>query len=194
MEIELKYRVPDKTIFDKLLAQYAAPGPKTIAMHSCYYDTADGELHAHRAALRCRMENEEQVWTLKISQKKQDGITTRYEYDCHTTDKTQALASLIAQCQVEAVGEILQNSPLLPELELEFTRLETPVQVGQALLMLSYDWGQSEYQGKKKPISEIELELKQGTAEQLYAVARQIEATYGITPDTTGKHTYAKQV
>ena len=187
MEIEIKYPTPDQSIFDAIVKQYHAPLPHTIKMQSRYYDTADQALTPHKASLRCRMENENQVWALKITRADHLGVVTRFEHECQADTLAQAVETLCGQCQVPEVVHIIKNMPLQPTVTMEFIRQETMLPWNNGLLALSYDNGVMTNSGRTGPISEIEIELKNGSAEDLYSFTNEIEKTVQLTATTVSK-------
>ena len=68
MEKEYKWRADEKLLGQALLWASSRIGSqsRTINMESSYFDTADGLLKEHQAALRLRRENDRSVCCMKL--------------------------------------------------------------------------------------------------------------------------------
>lgn len=85
MEKEYKWRADEKLLGQALLWASSRIGSqsRTINMESSYFDTADGLLKEHQAALRLRRENDRSVCCMKLrNTDTPDGMRAHEEYQC----------------------------------------------------------------------------------------------------------------
>ena len=83
MEKEYKWRADEKLLGQALLWASSRIGSqsRTINMESSYFDTADGLLKEHQAALRLRRENDRSVCCMKLrNTNTPDGMRAHEEY------------------------------------------------------------------------------------------------------------------
>lgn len=150
---------------------------------NCYYDTSDQQLQAARVALRIRQMDDQFIQTLKTRGQSQAGLSRRNEWEWQRPDNSLDI-SLLAQT---AWPEVFPTPPdaeaLVPAFNTDFSRQTwlysitdstgNPVQVEIAL-----DQGRVyvELDGETRadPISELELELKQGEPHHLFDIALQL--------------------
>ena len=97
MEKEYKWRADEKLLGQALLWASSRIGSqsRTINMESSYFDTADGLLKEHQAALRLRRENDRSVCCMKLrNTDTPDGMRAHEEYQCEAVSLLDDLRRL----------------------------------------------------------------------------------------------------
>lgn len=174
-EIELKLEVPardlPRLIASPLLKCATTPATKAASLVSVYYDTEKRKLRQHGLSLRVRRIGRRLVQTVKQEHNGNVALFARgeWEHDVHGE-----------QPDLDAA----RNTPLAPLLNKKLRRglkavFETRVrrkvfrlQSGESEIELSIDKGQVEAGRKSSPLCEVELELRQGQAVDLFKLAK----------------------
>ena len=177
VEIELKFRADEATL--ALVRQNAAGEEKIFHMHTTYYDTPDGVLSAKKYTLRRRMENNVSVCTLKTPTK---GLGRgEFEVVCDTIE--EALPTL---CKLSGLSE-LENITLQAVCGAKFTRVAKTFTWQDTTMELALDQGELYGGGKSIPLWEVEIELKEGAEDTLWAFGAFLSAAYGLVPEKASK-------
>ncbi len=178
-EFELKYRAAPEQLA-QIQQQY--DGFTTIRMETTYYDAPSGILGRLHWTLRRRMENGVSVCTLKSDLP--DG--SRGEWETRCEDVCEAVPQLIA---LGAPGELARYTAggVVPTCGARFTRQAAQVTSGDTLVELALDQGVLTGGGREVPLSEAEVELKQGDDAEAVRFARQLAAQFGLTPEPKSK-------
>lgn len=187
MEIELKLLLapPDapRLRAHPLLAQ-SAQGPVVLQMHDIYVDTPDLQLCRHQAGLRVRQVDGRWVQTLKAGGTVSGGLHSRHEWEGEVPGPQPDLAALDAAIgRKQPIRALLRQDAIRDALRPVFTtriertvwQLRTP-QGDEIECVLDQGVIESGADGadgaiRSVPVSEIELELKQGQAASLFDVA-----------------------
>lgn len=180
IEFELKYRATEAQL--SALAE-AFPGEIHIyRMHTRYYDTADHALSGRKLTLRCRLENDRSVCTLKTPA----GALARGEYEVERDSIEEAIPEL---CKLSHMPELL---PLLAGGVAEvcgarFTRTAIRICCPEFTGELALDRGILTGGGRELPLCEAELELKSGSREAMCAFAAVLEKRFDLQPEKVSK-------
>ena len=178
-EFELKYRAEDAQL-EALKAAFS--GFHAISMETTYYDTPDGDLGALRWTLRRRFENGEAVCTMKTPEV--GGLRGEWEVRCDRIEEaTPALCKLGAPDELMALAQ----KGLKPTCGARFTRLAALVKAEGCTLEIALDRGVLLGGGKEIPLSEAEVELKEGSEDAARAFAEAIAADFGLVPEPKSK-------
>lgn len=178
-EFELKYQASAAA----LEALAAAFGPfRVISMETTYYDDPAGTLRQRRWTLRRRMENGKSVCTVKTNLP--DG--SRGEWETESPDITRAIPVLIAQGAPAPLAEVAARG-LVPTCGAKFTRQAALLQTADGLAELALDSGILTGGGRQLPLSEVELELKEGSDQATVALARTLARRYGLVHQPKSK-------
>ena len=167
-EIELKFacRAED-------LAAILAAAPKgdpggedeTRELISVYFDTPDLVLQKAGASLRVREHKGRRIQTLKRGQ----GLV-REEHEA-------PIEGLAPDPALEPLPELLpQGSSLRPAFNVRISRRQRTFRYQGAEIELALDQGEVSGGEQKRPICEVELELKSGPPSALFALARELGA------------------
>lgn len=178
-EFELKYRAAPEQLA-QIRRQYG--GFAAIRMETTYYDAPSGILGRLHWTLRRRMENGVSVCTLKTDLP--DGSRGEWEVRCE--DVCAAVPQLIA---LGAPGELAQYTAagLVPTCGARFTRQAAQVRFGGTLVELALDQGVLIGGGRETPLTEAEVELKQGRDAEAVQFAQQLAARFGLSPEPKSK-------
>lgn len=213
-EIELTLCLPadQAAAFATQVAQLfpAASAPQTQPLRSIYYDTPALDLALQGMGLRLRQQGDGWVQTLKFKPPKpatsvgasdastplaadpaspvtSEGLHTRVEIE-HTT-ATQTLE--LHRIDHASIRDFLKQphiAPLLqPVFETRIQRTQWLLPCANSLLELALDVGTIEAQGRSLPVSEIEIELKRGSADALLTAAQTLQQTFALTPQKQNK-------
>lgn len=194
VEIELKLRLVDPTICDRilndplLLALASNEEPRIEMMEATYYDTTDHGLLQDEIAYRIRQENGNYVATVKTSNKSSSGLHMRGEWNIDMDEATPDISPFLK----EAIGDRLQTAvgtnSLRPLLVTRFKRnlLDLTLDDGSKV-ELAVDLGEIVVSDQKEPIAEIELELKDGNVAQLLKLGATLSERYPLQLDSRSK-------
>ena len=168
MEIELKYLTTKETA-EKLIP-IGSPNCREIEMYARYMDTPDLALRKEHVSIRLRKENDKYILTKKWGGNSENGLHRRGEENTEVSSDWSD-PSLITIC------------------ETKFTRWEYDVKIGEdTTTVMSYDEGEILASGRTEPISEIEIELKEGSEEELISFGRMLELKYNLIPSDKSKY------
>jgi inorganic triphosphatase YgiF len=187
-EIELKLAIPRSMVSalrrHPLFAAAPPAGPRQTLINT-YFDTPALLLKDHRIALRTRKQGRAWLQTVKCGGEFAGGLAQRPEwehpyggdFDFSPVDDP-AVRSLL-----EAHAADLQ--PLFTTNFRRETRRHAPRAGVEILLML--DVGQVEAAGQTLPLSELELELAEGTEHDLFELALALAADLPLVPEDLSK-------
>ncbi len=198
MEIELKYRIENEAIIEKIFTDPYLAGIKDerteeeLEMHAVYFDTEDRRLYREGIAFRVRKEGGRIVGTLKWNGSSEDGMHKREEINVPVRDEEKLRTPDIQIFNQSEMCEVLENivgkRTLLPVMDICFVRRQMRVDTGRSISELSVDRGQVICGGKTAPISELEIELYSGEEEDFLALGRRLAEKYQLQPEDTSKY------
>jgi len=190
-EIELKLALDE----GRLRALAAAPVVRALAsgepvskhLKSTYFDTPECALAARRACLRVRSVGGRRVQTVKTSSSNGPAYL-RGEWETEVRSDAPDLAAFAGA----PVAELLNRPEIRDRLRelfvTEFTRTTRTLHLpGGSEVELAVDVGEIRANGKRVPIHEAELELKAGTAADLFALARRLHDVQPFRMPTLSK-------
>lgn len=192
IETELKLAVAPAD-FSRLARSDALAGasrskPTVRAVYSVYYDTPDGDLARRGMALRLRKVAGRWVQTLKTAGTAQAGLHARGEYEASTAAQLLNFVALAATPAQEVFADPALRARLRPLFVTEFKRSARMVEIAPGeLAELCVDRGKIVSGAQQEPISEIELELKQGDAAHLFDFARRLLADVPLRVENASK-------
>ena len=180
-ELERKFRATPELI-EKLLNDW---GPVTpISMETTYYDTPEKTLSARRITLRCRMENDVSVCTVKTPEEK--GVRGEWE-----TEETEILRAIPKLCKLGAPEELLSVRQVTAVCGARCLRRARTVTLPECVGELALDSGVLLGGGRELPLCEVEWELKSGKEEAFFAFAQQLAQRYGLQEEPKSKFSRA---
>ena len=193
-EIELKLLTNEQAgeiIETKLLSQLnASVTQETQILTNHYFDTPDRTLRHHDIGLRIRGNNLKYEQTLKTAGKSIGGLHQRPEYNVHLDESKKQNVNVpkLRLFPLSAWPKTIDVDDLQAKIETLFTtHFERRIYLlkfpGGDIVELVWDLGEVMSENKRVPICEIELELKKGSTEALFKIAKCIVS---LLPTTIG--------
>ncbi|MDP2795309.1 MAG: CYTH and CHAD domain-containing protein [Sulfurisoma sp.] len=188
-QIALKLGLPEsaQALFLRHPLLRRAASRHVESLVSIYYDTRRLDLHRQAITLRLRKHGGGWLQTVKHNVDSEAGLTTRPEWDAPYLNHFDFSA-----IDAEAVRRLLEKPKVTQGLtalfETSFRRITWRLQPAPGttvLVMLDRGWIASN--GRRAPISEVELELVSGSKAQLYEVASDLAARVPLTPELVSK-------
>ena len=190
MEVELKLLIDaaDVAAFrhHPLLAHYALSAAHTQQLTSIYFDTPELALRRGAAALRVRRVGRDWVQTFKAGGRVDAGLHQREEWESRVAGPALDLAALRALIAPDSEwGALLSDAGLADSLQPIFTtrfrrRIWMLRSVHGDVVELALDQGAVHHGALQTPISEIELELKNGNPAALFELALAFQETIAL--------------
>ena len=180
VEYELKFRATEQIL---QAIDATVEGPACVyQMQTTYYDTPDGALSGRFYTLRCRLENNVSICTLKAPL---DEIG-RGEWELPCADIQTAIPKL---CKLGAPADLqeLTAAGLIPICGARFTRIAKTIQLKDCTVELALDQGVLTGGSQEIPLCEVEVELKSGKPEHCLAYARQLALAFDLKPEKKSK-------
>ena len=181
-EIELKLALPPEqaAAFLKRMARRRST-PLQQDLVTRYFDTPDFALSAQGVALRVRRMGRRWLQTLKTEGERNVGLSRRAEYEMPVAgdapDWTRFPPEALAW-----VPEALRDA-LVPVFETRFHRTAWLLKgKGGAAIEVALDVGEVRAGERSQPICEIELELKSGQPDALFALALEWATAFDYLP------------
>ncbi len=210
MEIEFKYQATvdqGSQLLGDLSRKYGAD-IRLIPMDAVYYDTEDRALRDIHVVYRIRTEGDQTVLTVKYgkgSDKSTKGLYRRQEEnfvvgpDFREKPGIDVLEDIPVYKEMDKavggqysdlLGVMLPLKKLVPVMEMQFTRreLDVPLNDEGAIAVVSYDDGIIYAGGREERISEVEIELKEGSEADLIGFSEEIASKYGLLPGLKSKY------
>ena len=209
MEIEFKYQATvdqGSGLLSDLSKKYASE-IRLIPMDAVYYDTEDRALRDIHVVYRIRTEGDQTVLTVKYgrgSDKSNKGLYRRQEDNIVVSPDFREKPGIDVLEEIpvykymdkavggqysDLLGVMLPLKKLLPLIEMQFTRRELDVPFGEGgMAVVSYDDGIIAAGGREERISEVEIELKEGSEAGFIEFSQEIAEKYGLTPGFKSKY------
>lgn len=180
VEFELKFSAEPAQ--QEAIAQQYLPSYEEFQMQTTYFDTPSGALSRRHITLRCRMENEEAVCTVKTP----ISGYGRGEWDCRCDDIQKAIGLLVEAGAPEEILALTKEG-LVPVCGARFTRHAGTIAFGETLLEIALDTGVLIGGGKELPLCEVEVELKSGEPETAIAFGMELKRCFALVPQGKSK-------
>ncbi len=195
-ETELKFALPlrDPDALAAMLARVPTLRRRravTVTLHNVYYDTAEQLLRQNMTALRLRQLGDKAhprwVQTLKIGASDASALSQRGEWETELAAGELLHAALMATPWQEFDPDARIFASLKPCFSTIFDRTSWVVRKRDgSALEVCLDIGHVQADGKEGPVSEaiceLEIELLQGSAEDLFDIAEEISRTLCLIP------------
>ncbi|MHB1092624.1 CYTH and CHAD domain-containing protein [Thiobacillus sp.] len=192
LEIELKLTLPPRQVaaFLKRMARHRTlkdTAPVRQALLTRYYDTPDFALSAQGVALRVRRVGRRWLQTLKTEGERHGGLSQRVEFEMAVSRGAPDWNRFPSEARAY-VPEALR-AQLVPVFETHFrrttwlvagkrgARIEVALDIGEVVAEQDAHVGE-----RSQPICEIELELKSGQPDALFALALDWAGTFDCLP------------
>ena len=180
IEYERKFRA-NETVLEEIRKAFNQE-EQTISMETTYYDAPDKGLSNRWYTLRRRMENDRSVCTLKAP------VSARgrgeWEVECDHIE-----TAILELCKLGAPKNLilLTRSGVIPVCGAKFTRIAKTLVLADCTLELALDKGILYGGGKEIPLCEVEVELKNGTADSCDAFAKALSDRFFLEKEDHSK-------
>lgn len=142
----------------------------TSLLDTTYFDTAGRDLHAAGLSLRLRREGERTIQTLKSAAPVAIGLFDRGEWEWDVGGQEPDVALLADTPAAAVLGEA--KSPALSRLfRTVVERSQRSIRHGSSSIVATLDTGRVETDAGDAPLCEVELELEDGSAADLFTLA-----------------------
>lgn len=191
IETELKLHIAPEHLAKlkrhSLIRSHTTGRARIQELYSIYYDTPDLELHRSRMALRLRKAGKQWLQTLKGGGQVSAGLHQRNEWEVPVPAERLDFAALAA-----AGGDLPKGvrNRLQPVFVTAFTRNSRMLRYEGALIELCMDSGEIRSGSSRCPISEIELELKEGEPQVLFRLGLALLDIEPVQVEHTSKAEY----
>jgi triphosphatase len=179
-EIELKFLLDAET-FAELQQSDLLAGPKPAKaarrLVSTYFDTEAGSLQAAGIVLRVRRQRGGDLMTVKWAAPRPGSALERGELEVPVTgaDPDPSLFGAEVAAELERVTGGL---PLLARFTTDVRRRVSQVTAGAGRIEVAFDTGFIIAGSSRQPVRELELELKEGPAVELYRLASSLTGRF----------------
>lgn len=181
-EIELKLMADEKTL-DALIAsplwQKTGTARNDRPLVSTYFDRDDFALIAAGITLRVRQVGGRHMLTIKSERHGGATALARGEWETAIEGPEPDLTKLPADVPDE-IAALVHGASLKPMFRTEVRRRTLDLATSTGIVEVSADQGQIVVGGKRLPIAEIELELKEGRPEALFHTALDIASEHDV--------------
>ncbi|ADJ27687.1 inorganic triphosphatase [Nitrosococcus watsonii] len=188
-EIKLRLSLGQLSKFSAHLwvKEHGKQGPTRKHLHSTYFDTPDLRLLDQGVGLRVRRMDHRWVQTLKGDNSGKAGLQRRQEWEGEVEHNAPDLERLAAEAKIGVLKESDLASRLIPVFETDFSRTIWLLWLGDAVAELALDEGHIRAHGRTEPLSELELELKQGAEKDLYSAALHLTEIFPLAVEHASK-------
>ena len=182
MEIELKLALPPQqaAAFLKRMARRRSE-PVQLDLVTRYFDTPDFALSAQGVALRVRRVGRRWLQTLKTEGERQGGLSRRLEFEMPVRRGAPDWSRFPPEALAYVPDALREH--IVPVFETRFHRTAWLLRGrGGAQIEVALDVGEVVAGERSQPICEIELELKSGQPDALFALALEWAAAFDCLP------------
>jgi inorganic triphosphatase YgiF len=177
IERELKFRLVPEAGSGLWALLPGAPVPARMSLDSTYFDTPDYRLREARAALRLRRDGRRRVMCFKCDTPATRGVPQRREWEAPAPRGRFSLDALPCKEIRAAAGvDLLRHAAsLAPVFETRFVRRSSQVVLPDATRVeVCLDAGTISAGTRSVPLHELELELVEGSAASMLALAERL--------------------
>lgn len=199
MEIELKYAADGSDVCDAVwedseLSAMSVPGEedrRSEIFYAVYYDTFDHSLMKNDIAFRIRKEGDTAAATLKWNGKSDGPLHIRNELNLSLGEWRDGIEPDLSIFRESEIGgdleKIVGKKPLRPLMRMGFRRRSMRIGTETGIAEISVDEGEIVTEKGTAPISEVEIELFSGEAEDIKAVGEMLREKYDLIPGSESK-------
>jgi len=188
-ETEIKLRASRETLLalreHPLLKKRNKSGWQRHELFNQYFDSPDHALAQARVALRLRRDGEQYIQTLKSRGQSVAGLSERNEWDWYLDKPKLDPKKLTDDCWPASLAG-LDKKTLKPIFSTDFVREKSDIAWGRGkqkvVIEAALDQGQVLAGKAAEPISELELELRQGEPAALLELAIELAAELPLMP------------
>lgn len=174
IELKLEYDPADR---ERLIASplLASADRSRHQLTAIYFDTPDRRLDKAGYALRIRSNGESRVQTVKASSEGSAGLFIRGEWERPVPDDIPVLDDRSGPLRQLVDAATLDR--LVPLFTSQVERVSGEVEHSSGLIEYAIDAGEIRAGARATPLSEIELELREGSPHILFGLARNLNET-----------------
>ena len=197
MEIELKYAIPDRETADRiwndpeLKAMEEKSTREINEFRGTYYDTEDYLLFKHDIAFRMRKEGKKLVASLKWNGETTGALHKREELNMNLgEEEIPESPDPDIFCESEEghlTSDLLKGRKLKGMIQVNVTRKDFRIDTGNSIAEISLDDGKIITDKGTEDILELEIELYNGSQEDIEDLGEQLEEKYGLTAEKNSK-------
>lgn len=189
VEIELKFIVSPEAIATLPARLAAWPHQHSVPqkLTNIYFETADGFLRSHDMGLRIRGYDDSYEMTIKTAGSVVGGLHQRPEYNVAISKPVLALKKFPADIWPEGCKLAPLQKALQPLFRTDFVREKWVVTYGDSEIEMAFDQGEIRAGELSETLCEVELELKQGQAGDLLALATALAEQGGLRQGSLSK-------
>lgn len=152
---------------------YTAGQPVTRNLRSIYFDTPDCRLRKAKWSLRVRKVGRDWVQTVKSGTGLSGGLSRPREYEMRVSGPLPEPDRIEDEALKSGLSGLIGADELIPQFETVIRRTTRMIEGGGGTeIELALDDGQIVSGERQCPITEAELELKSGSVDALYDVAK----------------------
>jgi inorganic triphosphatase YgiF len=174
-EIELKLDVPVHSLplltASSLLKGASRSAAKPVNLVSVYFDTNKLKLRQKGLSLRVRQVGRQHIQTVKQENNGNVALFARGQWEHNVRAKRPDLNAARGTALAPLLNKKLGRA-LKPVFETRVNRKVFQIHTGESEVELSIDKGKVEAGRRSSPLCEVELELKQGRAADLFKLAK----------------------
>lgn len=188
-EIELKFIVENDSV-DALrnrLHSLTAEHHQPVELLNIYYETPDNWLRRHDMGLRIRGASGHYEMTMKIAGRVVGGLHQRPEYNIDIDSPELALDRFPAEVWPEGTLPPTLAAEVSPLFSTHFVREKWLVNEGNSRIEIALDLGEVKAGEFQEPICELELELLEGSADDVLKLARKLVSQPGLRQGSLSK-------
>lgn len=187
LEIELKLSFPSSALPEIMQHPLIACAPQEGEpgmVENTYFDTPKFKLKSRKIALRLRQQGGVTVQTVKRASASNGGLSRRHEWE----SPWPGWFDFSAVADPVATVLMRMQDDLVPVFSTRFHRDTRRLQPRPgACILAMIDTGLIEAGTRSVPIHELELELIEGSEEELFLVAATLRETLPLTPENVSK-------
>jgi len=162
--------------------------PEVRKLYSAYYDTPDFAFRQGNAAVRLRRESGRWIQTVKVGGTATAGLHSRRELESPVPAQLLNYPALVEAGLGKTLGDASRRRMIGVVFTTTFRRSRAVVEPAPGeRVEVAVDRGEIVAGGHRLPICEIELELKSGTAQSLFRLARELAAEIPLRLENESK-------
>jgi inorganic triphosphatase YgiF len=190
-EVELKLTVaPERAAAVRhmpLLRRLAEKRAVTRQLNTVYFDTPNQALAQRGIVLRIRSLGRRRVQTIKLPSEGLGGLQVLREIETTIAGDRPELDKIADLRLRRLFADKAITRGLVPLFTTEFRRTVWPLRFNESLIELAFDQGEIRAKSARLPISEIELELRNGRPEHLFELALAVHEGLPVTMGSATK-------
>jgi triphosphatase len=172
-ELQIKFKTDSEglklALRSELLSAHTTKTPRR-RLRSVYFDTLAWNLRKQRMLLRVRKARNAHIMGLKSSRPREDGTLSNSQIDVRVPSLDPAIALFGEEIATE-LNHVIDGQPLEQKFETKIRRRLHFHNLAHSLIEVAFDEGFVVFGDRRRPLTEIELELKAGEETALYDFA-----------------------